>query len=274
MGLNLFFDSDELRIYDFEDEWASTKNRLLVRPVFYPEGKDYLLIAIVSMSNTESIVDIYQEFYWINFAIAIVLAFIATYLYAGRFSKPIRNMEIIAKDMANMNFNRQIKVKSNDEIGSLATSLNALSSALEDKIVALEDANEQLTDEILFKTEQEEIRKTFVANVSHELKTPPITIMKGILEGIRDGLYNEPSKLQSALEEANRMENLVFDMLEISKYEAKGIELNRTIFSLDESVNRVYRRFSPMALDKSLGVSLNLEEGFIDADQEKNRTCP
>lgn len=93
--------------------------------------------------------------------------------------------------------------------------------------------------------------------------------MKGILEGIRDGLYNEPSKLQSALEEANRMENLVFDMLEISKYEAKGIELNRTIFSLDESVNRVYRRFSPMALDKSLGVSLNLEEGFIDADQEK-----
>lgn len=267
-GLESFFDSDELRIYDFEDTWASTHNRLLVRPVFFPDGKNYLLIAIVSMSNTESIISIFKEFYWVNFAIAIVISFIATYLYAGRFSKPIQDMESIAKDMVDMNFSRQIKISSKDEIGSLANSLNLLSKALEDKILALENANTKLTDEIEFKTQQEEIRKTFVANVSHELKTP-ITIMKGILEGIREGLYDNPTHLQSALDETNRMERLVFDMLEISKYEAKGIELNQSIFSLDESVNRIFRRFKNLASRKGLRVEFQSEEGFIEADQEK-----
>ena len=267
-GLESFFESDELRIYDFEDEWASTRNRLIVRPVFFPGGKDYLLIAIVSMSNTESIVSIIQEFYWVNFAIAIVISFIATFFYAGRFSKPIQDMESIAKDMANMNFKRQIQIQSNDEIGSLANSLNLLSKTLEEKILALENANEKLTDEIEFKTQQEEIRKTFVANVSHELKTP-ITIMKGILEGIKEGLYDNPDHLESALDESNRMERLVFDMLEISKYEAKGIELNPSIFSLDESVNRIYRRFKNMADRKNVQLTFHLDEGFVNADQEK-----
>ncbi len=267
-GLESFFESDDLRIYDFEDPWSSTRNRLIVRPVFFPDGKNYLLIAIVSMSNTESIVSIIQEFYWVNFAIAIVISFIATFFFAGRFSKPIQDMESIAKDMANMNFSQQIEISSNDEIGSLATSLNMLSKTLEEKILALENANEKLTDEIDFKTQQEEIRKTFVANVSHELKTP-ITIMKGILEGIKEGLYNNPAHLQSALDESNRMEQLVFDMLEISKYEAKGIELNPSIFSLDESVNRIYRRFKNMADRKNLQLTFHLEEGFIKADEDK-----
>ena len=137
-----------------------------------------------------------------------------------------------------------------------------------DKIDALEDANTQLTDEIEFKTQQEEIRKAFVANVSHELKTP-ITIMKGLIEGIREGMYNDPTHLESALDEVHRMESLVFDMLEISKYEAKGIVLSKSVFSLDESVNRILRRFSGWIDRKSLTTSIALEEGFIDADQEK-----
>lgn len=267
-GLESFFEDDGQRIFDFEDQWSSTRNRLIARPIFFPDGKHYLIIAIVTMSNTESIVSIFREFYWVNFIIAILLSFIATYLYAGRFAKPIRDMESIAKDMANMNFERKIINKSNDEIGSLANSLNLLSDTLQDKILALEDANNLLTDEIVFKTEQEEIRKAFVANVSHELKTP-LTIMKGIMEGIKDGVYDDPIQLQSALDEANRMERLIFDMLEISKYEAKGIELSKSIFSLDESIHRVYRRFKNLSERKALQVTMDIDECFINADQDK-----
>jgi len=267
-GIEAFFESDELRIFDFEDPWSSTHNRLVVRPVFFPDGKNYLLIAIVSSANTESTVSIFQELYWVNFVVALFLSFIATYLYAGRFSRPIQHMESIAKDMANMDFQQKIYIKSNDEIGSLANSLNMLSDALQDKIIALEGANSKLTDEIEFKIQQEEIRKTFVANVSHELKTP-ITIMKGLIEGIKEGLYNDPTHLESALDETHRMEHLVFDMLEISKYEAKGVELNKTIFSVDESVNRIYRRFKSWIDRKNLHVSLELDEGFVNADQDK-----
>ncbi len=54
-----------------------------------------------------------------------------------------------------------------------------------------------------------------MANISHELKTP-LTIMKGLIEGIQDGVYNDPSHLSSALDEINRMEHMVYDMLEIS----------------------------------------------------------
>ena len=267
-GIDTFFENDSLRSYDFEDAWTGTENRLLVRPVFFPQGRNYLLIAIISVTNTESVVAIFQEFYWVNFAIAIVISFIASYIYAGQFSKPIQTMDSIAKDMADLNFSRQIPIETRDEIGSLGSSLNLMSQALEEKIDALEDANDKLTDEILFKTEQEEIRKTFVANVSHELKTP-ITIMKGLLEGLKSGMYKDPDHINSALDEADRMERLVHDMLEISRYEAKGIELNPTVFSLDESVNRIFRRFNHLAEAKALTVTKEQEEGFIHADQDK-----
>lgn len=267
-GIESFLEEDFLRIYDFEDAWSSTHNRLVIKPLFFPDDKQFLLIAIISTANTDSTVAIFREFYWVNFAVALVLSFIATYIYAGRFSKPIVLMEEIAKDMADMNFHRRINISSKDEIGSLANSLNVLSDALQDKILALENANSKLTDEIEFKTRQEEIRKAFVANVSHELKTP-ITIMKGLIEGIRDGIYKDPSQLESALDEIHRMEHMVFDMLEISRYEAKGIELHKTLFSLDESIKRVYRRFKGWIDRKDVHVSLHLEESFIHADQEK-----
>ncbi len=267
-GMDAFFEDDSLRTFDFEDPWTATENRLVARPVFFPGGRNFLLITVVSAANTESTVSIFREFYWINFVVAIFISFIATFIFAGRFSRPIRKMESIAKDMANMNFSRKVEVTTKDEMGSLAHSLNILSESLEDKINALENANASLTDEIEFKTQQEEIRKAFVANVSHELKTP-ITIMKGLVEGIREGLYNDPEHLESVLDETQRMERLVYDMLEISKYEAKGIALNLGVFSLNESVSRVYRRLKTYAEQKGLSVDLDLDECFINADQDK-----
>lgn len=158
-GLEAFFESDRIRVFDFEDSWTSTHNRLVVRPVFLQNDKQFLLISIISTANTESTVSIIQEFYWVNFVVALLISFLATYIFAGRFSKPIINMESIAKQMAQMNFEQKIAIQSKDEIGSLAESLNRLSETLQSHIHALESSNSKLTDEIEFKTEQEEIRK-------------------------------------------------------------------------------------------------------------------
>ncbi len=231
--------------------------------------KQFLLISIISTANTESTVSIIQEFYWVNFVVALLISFLATYIFAGRFSKPIINMESIAKQMAQMNFEQKIAIQSKDEIGSLAESLNRLSETLQSHIHALESSNSKLTDEIEFKTEQEEIRKAFVANISHELKTP-LTIMKGLIEGIQDGVYNDPSHLSSALDEINRMEHMVYDMLEISKYEAKGINLDYSVFSLEESVRRILNRLKPLSTKKGIHIDLQIEDVFVKADQIKN----
>lgn len=267
-GIEAFFESDMIRVFDFEDSWTSTHNRLVVRPVFLLNDKQFLLISIISTVNTESTVSIIQEFYWVNFVVALLISFLATYIFAGRFSKPIINMESIAKQMAEMNFEQKVAIQSKDEIGSLAESLNRLSETLQSHIHALETSNSKLTDEIEFKTEQEEIRKAFVANVSHELKTP-LTIMKGLIEGIKDGVYNDPSHLTSTLDEINRMEHMVYDMLEISKYEAKGIDLDIGVFSLEESVRRILNRLKPLSTKKGIHMDLQMDDGFVKADQIK-----
>jgi len=267
-GIEAFFESDMIRVFDFEDSWTSTHNRLVVRPVFLLNDKQFLLISIISTVNTESTVSIIQEFYWVNFVVALLISFLATYIFAGRFSKPIINMESIAKQMAEMNFEQKVAIQSKDEIGSLAESLNRLSETLQSHIHALETSNSKLTDEIEFKTEQEEIRKAFVANVSHELKTP-LTIMKGLIEGIKDGVYNDPSHLTSTLDEINRMEHMVYDMLEISKYEAKGIDLDIGVFSLEESVRRILNRLKPLSTKKGIHMDFQMDDGFVKADQIK-----
>ncbi len=93
--------------------------------------------------------------------------------------------------------------------------------------------------------------------------------MKGLIEGIQDGVYNDPSHLSSALDEINRMEHMVYDMLEISKYEAKGINLDYSVFSLEESVRRILNRLKPLSTKKGIHINLQIEDVFVKADQIK-----
>lgn len=116
----------------------------------------------------------------------------------------------------------------------------------------------------------EQMRKDFVANVSHELKTP-ITSIKGFTETLLDGALEDKEALTMflniILKESERMESLVMDLLELSKIEQKGISLNMTKLAVDEVIKEMIPPLQNRLESKQIDLSLQLEKDlWIDGD--------
>lgn len=117
----------------------------------------------------------------------------------------------------------------------------------------------------------EQIRRDFVANVSHELKTPIATI-KGYTETLLEGALDEPQTsrefLETILAYARRMENLVNDLLQLTKIESGAIEINKTSLSLKESLGEICSVFYAKASEKGLSLICDVipEDLTIEAD--------
>ena len=128
-------------------------------------------------------------------------------------------MNTITRDMANLKFDRTITVNRNDEIGQLASSVNEMSASLSNTLDDLKRTNLKLRDEIELERQLDVMRKTFVANVSHELKTP-ISIISGYAEGLKLNVNgdNREAYCDTIIDESRRMNNLVLSILELSKY--------------------------------------------------------
>lgn len=118
----------------------------------------------------------------------------------------------------------------------------------------------------------EQIRKDFVANVSHELKTP-ITSIKGFSETLLDGaMYDEKtleSFLKIILKESDRLKSLTQDLLELSKIEQEGFKLNIGTVNCLELINEVKESLNKKADDKQIQFEVHGEEVVIEGDQPR-----
>ena len=112
---------------------------------------------------------------------AVIIGIIAMLVVSSKFTKPIHEMADIAKKMSELDFDVKYPVKKMDEIGELGTSINTLSDKLKDTILELKSANNEFQSDIQKKIEIDEMRKEFLSNVSHELKTP-LSLIQGYAE--------------------------------------------------------------------------------------------
>ncbi|MBR2042767.1 MAG: HAMP domain-containing histidine kinase [Clostridia bacterium] len=147
----------------------------------------------------------------------ILLLFFIMYIITYRWIKPLKLMSEAAKAMAKGDFSKRIPVMSDDEIGQLSASFNQMTNSL---------------------VELETMRRNFIANVSHELKTPMTTI-GGFVDGIIDGTIDSSRQeqyLKIVSNEVKRMHRLVEGMLNLSKLEAGETKINRSSFDFRELV--------------------------------------
>ncbi len=173
------------------------------------------VVASAPMSATYSLIKTVIKYYLISAIIPIIVMFFAIYAITYRLTKPMKQMSQAAYAMAKGDFSRRIPVTSDDEIGQLAVSFNQMTNSL----VQLED-----------------MRRSFVANVSHELKTPMTTI-GGFIDGIIDGTI--PADKQSyylgiVSGEVKRLSRLVQTMLHLAKLESGEFALNIEPFDFKE----------------------------------------
>lgn len=192
---------------------------------------------------------------------ALLLALVFIYFYTGRFTKPLIKMSKITGKMAEMDFSEKCEVKTNDEIGTLSSSINYLSDSLNETLEDLNQKNEKLKEDIEKEKNLERIRKEFISNVSHELKTP-ISIIRGYSEGA--GLMLESGDSESAkaycdiiVGETEKMNALVLQLLELSKYESGNIEITKDKFDISEMIG-----------DYAFGNEIKFKENNINFENE------
>ncbi len=212
----------------------------------------------------ENSAQIAERFIGIVALFCLFAALIWTYFSARKISRPISEMSEITQSMAALSFDCKVKVDSTDEIGRLGDSVNTLSEKLSATLDDLRNSNAQLRDEIELERSLDKMRRGFVANVSHELKTP-ISIISGYAEGLKLDI-NPASREQycdTIIDESARMNKLVLSLLELSKYESGQISPQKERFSLSEMARNAARRIFE-GTDVSL--SLPAEEFFAFAD--------
>lgn len=154
------------------------------------------------------------------FTLAICIAF--AYWLSRRFTRPLIEIEEVATAMAELDFSKQYTGTSEDEIGRLGQSINQLSAHLKEAIDQLKRANAELAFEITEKERIDSMRREFIVNVSHELKTP-LAVIQGYAEGLRVGVTdNEEDReyyCNIIVDEAQRMNHMVMQLLSLSKLE-------------------------------------------------------
>ncbi len=208
--------------------------------------------------------------YVLGFA-AIILGGIAILFITERFTKPIEELNDIANEMTKLNFKRKYRINdSEDEIDELGKSINTLSDKLEETINQLKINNSELEKDIEAKSKIDEMRKQFISDVSHELKTP-IALIQGYAEGLVENVNSdEESKkfyAEVILDEANKMDKLVKRLLELMKLEYEDRKFNDKKFDLVELINSVVKNSKVVLTEQKINVDFSEENPiYVYAD--------
>ena len=185
------------------------------------ENNDFILIR----TNLESIqdnVDIANKFLTYAGVLVAVIVSVGVFFATKSFVRPVKELSDIARRMSNLDFNAKYRAKNNDEIGELGHSINLLSEKLEDTISDLKSANNQLQTDIEQKVQVDEMRKEFLSNVTHELKTP-IALIQGYAEGLKDNISEDAESREFycdvIIDEASKMNKMVKKRLTLNQIE-------------------------------------------------------
>lgn len=173
---------------------------------------------------------------------ATILGIVIMFFISRSFTKPILQLSNIAKRMSNLDFDTKYEVKTKDEIGILGTSINILSEKLEGTISELKSANNELKTDLEHKIQIDEMRKEFLSNVSHELKTP-ISLIQGYAEGLIENINDEDGSkdfyCEVIMDEASKMNKMVKKLISLNQIEFGSNEINIERFDIVALVQSV-----------------------------------
>ena len=224
-------------------------------PVRMLENDELVPIGAVFITSSASHYSEYITTIIKIFCSAGIVTFALIFCFVGIFSyqltKPLQQMARAAKAFGNGDFSIRVNVKSNDEIGELARSFNSMA----DKLAASEG-----------------MRRAFVANVSHELKTPMTTIA-GFIDGILDGTIppeREKYYLNIVTVEVKRLSRLVTSMLALSRIDSGELKMSTASFDISATVLSTFLTFEQKIDERKINV-IGLEDNqplFIEGDPD------
>lgn len=188
----------------------------------------YQVLMRTPVAAIEESVDITNSFLLFAGAAALMVSLGFSLIIARSFTSPIRELSRVAGSLAALHFDDRYHGGSGDELDDLGNSINSMADSLERTISNIKTANIQLQKDVTQKTQQNEARKSFISNVSHELKTP-IALIQTYAEGLKEGMAEDPESRDyycSVIEdEAQKMSELIKKMTALMQLEAGSEQL-------------------------------------------------
>ncbi|PEJ42728.1 sensor histidine kinase [Bacillus wiedmannii] len=235
------------KIYDQE----KIKSSFFVK---YIAKDDMLILVGVSIAHSNEVIKTLNSFYFYIFGITIFLIIVLVWILSTTITRPLKELSNVAEDISNLKFERA-KVKTNDEIGDLANSINIMSEKLNEAHEDLTDRNEHL--------------KRFMGDVTHELKTP-IALVKAYSMGIKDGL-DDGTYIDTIIKQTDHISNLIEELLRFSKLERDVLEKEEfDIKSLVQSILDKHK-IELESKEINLQVNYNVSDAVVYADVNKMR---
>ena len=208
----------------------------------------------------------------LGIVLMIISACIAS-IASKKFTEPILQLNKITKKMANLDFSEKYELENgSEEINNLGKNINEMSEKLERTIAQLRRNNDELEKDVEEKSKIDEMRKQFISDVSHELKTP-IGLIQGYAEGLLENVNEDEESrkfyAEVIIDEAKKMDIMVKELLELMKLEYKERQFKDTKFNLTELINEEIRRETINLKEKNIGIEFNnKQKQIVYADQE------
>jgi len=193
--------------------------------------------------------------------IGTLIGAIAMYMTGNSFTRPLKKLTRITKDISKLDFDVRYEDRRSDEIGVLGESINALSGKLEQTISELKSANNELKSDIEKKQQIDDMRREFLSDVTHELKTP-IALIQGYAEGLKDNISTDEESrnfyCDVIIDESVKMNNMVKKLLTLSHIESGSEKVEFQRFDIIELIDGVIKSMAVMFQNND--VKLDMEE--------------
>lgn len=250
---------------DIGEVVENTQNFRILKQKDFRNGLTYVILSgtfdngyhlhiRIPVTSIQDSVRISNHFLLMMAGFTIIISAILVSVISKKFTEPILELNKIATEMANLDFSHKYRIKdADDEIDNLGKSINTMSDTLEETINQLRNTNIELEKDIEEKSKIDEMRKSFISDVSHELKTP-IALIQGYSEGLLENVNTDDESrkfyAEVILDETNKMDRLVKQLLELMKLEYGKREFNNKTFNIVELEQEVIKN-SKVLLDEA-----------------------
>lgn len=269
--MEVLYSNDQYQLLRKNDTCLDSEYLVLVGVL---ENGDMILMRTAVESIRESAA-ISNRFLLFVGAAAIVSSLLVAFFTTRHITKPLQQLTDISKRMVDLDFNAKYESnRSNSyEVEELGNHINRLSENLERTISELKTANVELQDDIEKKIQIDEMRKEFLSNVSHELKTP-LALIQGYAEGLQECINDDAESREFycdvIIDEADKMNRMVKKLLTLNQLEFGNDQVVMERFDMTELVRGVANSTKILMEQKGIRLELdNLEEAWVWGDEFK-----
>ncbi len=269
--MEVLYSNDQYQLLRKNDTRLDSEYLVLVGVL---ENGDMILMRTAVESIRESAA-ISNRFLLFVGAAAIVSSLLVAFFTTRHITKPLQQLTDISKRMVDLDFNAKYKSnRSNSyEVEELGNHINRLSENLERTISELKTANVELQDDIEKKIQIDEMRKEFLSNVSHELKTP-LALIQGYAEGLQECINDDAESREFycdvIIDEADKMNRMVKKLLTLNQLEFGNDQVVMERFDMTELIRGVANSTKILMEQKGIHLELeNSEEAWVWGDEFK-----